>query len=366
MSAPALAAVCAAISRAGGWLPFDEYLQIVQNDPRTGFYGSGRVQFGIGGDFATAPAISPLFGKMLARQTAQILQHAGGDILELGAGDGRLAAQMADELGELPESRGARYFILETSAALQKRQRETLRGKNIEWLGALPDSFCGAIIANEVLDAVPFLLFAKREGMWRARGVVQKNGALQWEERPAAKNEWTRRLAELDLPDGCITEINPRAEALTAALCEVLQAGAFIAADYGFGRREYYHPQRAEGTLMCHRRGRADSEPLLSPGDKDITAHVDFTAIADAGIGGGAKIAGYTTMAHFLLNCGIAETLREKSEILTVAEYAKLAAGTQKLLAPHEMGELFKFIAFTKGEIPPLLGFSAGCGLRRL
>ncbi|MBE8158909.1 MAG: class I SAM-dependent methyltransferase, partial [Betaproteobacteria bacterium] len=241
MSAPALAAICAAIARAGGRLSFDEYMEIALHSPAAGFYGGGRVKFGAGGDFITAPGMSPLFGKMLARQIGQILRLTGGAVLELGAGDGLLAAQLAAELRGQNANK-TKYYILETSAALKARQQKTLSGeKNIEWLEKLPNSFCGAIIANEVLDAVPCLLFAKREGKWRARGVADENGVLQWREKIAEKNELVRRLAEMDLPDGYETEINPRAEALTASVCEMLRAGVFIAADYGFGRREYYH-----------------------------------------------------------------------------------------------------------------------------
>lgn len=364
MSAPAFSAVRAAISRAGGWLAFDGYMETALHSP-AGFYGGGRVQFGAGGDFITAPLLSPLFAKMLARQTAQILSQTGGAVLELGAGDGTLAAQMLAELRA--QNAKTQYYILETAAPLKARQQQKLSNeKNIEWLDKLPGDFCGAVIANEVLDAVPFLLFAKRGGEWRARGVAEQNGALRWLEKSAPENEFVRRLAALDLPDGFETEISPRAEALTASVCEMLREGAFFAADYGFGRREFYHPQRAGGTMMCHRAGLADSEPLESPGDKDITAHIDWTAMADAAISGGAKIAGYTTLAHFLLNCGAAEVLENLAKTLTAAEYAKFASGAQKLLAPHEMGELFKVAAFTKGDMPPLLGFSAGCQKRRL
>ena len=344
-------------ARAGGWIPFDRYLEIALHDPQAGFYGSGRVRFGADGDFITAPGVSPLFAEMLAKQAAQILQNlpnSGGDFLELGAGDGRLSASVA----KLLRGKIRRHYILETSAALRMRQEETLRGENISWLDALPQSFCGVVVANEVLDAVPFCLYAKRGGEWRARGVACENGALQWCERPAAKDAIVCRLEEMNLPDGYISEANPRAEALTKTLCEMLRAGALLLSDYGFGRREYYHPLRASGTMMCHRMQRADDSPLDSPGDKDITAHVDFTAVADAGIEGGAAFGGYATQAQFLLNCGAAETLEKKSQTLGAMEYAKLAAGAQKLLAPHEMGELFKFIAFVKGETPPLLGFA--------
>lgn len=356
MSAPAFAAVAAAITDAGGWIPFDRYLEIALHDPRAGFYGGGRARFGAGGDFITAPDISPLFAEMLAAQTAQILRHTAGDVLELGAGDGRLSAALAGLL----RGKIRRHYILETSAALRARQQKTLDGENVEWLSSLPESFCGAIVANEVLDATPFSLYAKQDGEWRTRGVICENGALQWRDRPAGKDEReiVRRLEKMNLPDGYLTEANPRAEALTKTLCETLHEGALLISDYGFGRAELYHPQRAAGTMMCHRAQRADADPLESPGDKDITAHLDFTAVAEAGAAGGATLAGYATQARFLLNCGIAGKMENAARTLGQLEYAKLAAGAQKLLSPHEMGELFKFIAFVKGGVSPLLGFA--------
>ncbi len=360
--APAFSAVATAVARAGGWIPFDRYLEIALHDPRAGFYGGGRARFGADGDFITAPDISPLFAEILAAQAAQILRETGGDLLELGAGNGNLSASLA----RLLRGKIRRHYILETSAALRSRQKETLRGENISWLSSLPESFRGIVVANEVLDAVPFCLHQKENGEWRARGVAMADGVLRWQNRPAARDEIVRRLEEMNLPDGYITETNPRAEALTKTLCEMLRRGAILISDYGFGRGEYYHPQRAAGTMMCHRAQRADGDPLESPGDKDITAHLDFTAIADAGMEGGATLAGYATQARFLLNCGIAETLEKESRTRGGLEYAKLAAGAQKLLAPHETGELFKFIAFAKDLPPPLIGFKEGDQRRRL
>ena len=360
MSNIAFDAVCAAIERAGGWIPFEHYVNIVLHNPQVGFYGSGRVRFGNNGDFVTAPHISPLFAKTLAQQAKQILK-CGGEILEIGAGDGHLAAAL---ITELPNT-CRRYRILETSAALQLRQKQTLATHPVEWISTLPDSFCGIIIANEVLDALPFGVFLKKHGTWQTRGVACDNHSLQWREQPLTAPALLRRLDSLDLPDDYQTEMSPHAEALVTTLCAMLKNGVLLLADYGFGRTEYYHPQRNNGTLMCHRSQMSDSLPLESPGDKDITTHVDWTAIAEAGLHGGGNLGGYTTQAHFLLNCGITEILAE-SLPLGDLHYAQLAAGAQKLLLPHEMGELFKFMAFTKGDMPPLLGFLSGCRRRQL
>lgn len=357
----ALAAVRAEIAQADGWIPFDRYLQIVLHSPH-GFYGSGRVRFGPGGDFVTAPDISPLFAQMLALQVAQVLRSGGRDILELGAGDGRLSLALAQLLRE----KVGAHYILETAAPLKQRQEQTLAGEKITWLSSLPEQFNGVIIANEVLDAVPFSLFANRNGKWRVRGVSCPDGRLQWSERDCSDDKIISRLQQTELPDGSITEIAPQAEALSASLCSALDYGALLIADYGFVRREYYHPQRTGGTLMCHHNQRADSDPLAMPGDKDITAHVDFTGIAEAGTEAGAALAGYVTQAQFLINCGIAEVLEREARQRTSVEYARLAAGAQKLLSPHEMGELFKCMAFTKGDVPPLIGFQEGDQRHRL
>ncbi len=348
---PTLAAVHTAIADAGGWLPFDDYLNLILHNPQYGYYGSGRVRFGADGDFITAPHLSPLFGRALAKQAADIIAHTGGGILELGAGDGQLAADILTALG----TDFCPYDILETSAPLRARQQQKLTAyPSVRWLSTLPTSIDGVIIANEVLDATPFRLFAKRQGQWHERGISSSHNALHWSERPAAPDPMRQRLESLSLPDDYETEVNPRAEALTQTVTAHLRQGAALIADYGFGRREYYHPQRLRGTMMCHHRHRADDNPLLHPGEKDITAHLDFTAIADAGLAGGANLVGYVSQAAFLINLGIADWAPTASDRKSTAHLA----GLHKLLAPHEMGELFKFIAFAKGDVPPLRGFA--------
>ncbi len=358
-NSPAHTAVVAAIRNEGGWLDFSRYLDIVLNDPHCGYYGSGRVRFGPGGDFDTASTISPLFGETIATQISQVLEKTGGGILELGAGNGDLAKQISCVLNDTP------YHILETSASLRLRQEQKLQGLPMHWLDTLPKTFNGVIIANEVLDSVPFRLFAKRNGELLERGVTLQNDTLCFSEKPPT-DAIVKRLSELlyELPDDYETEINPRSEALVSTLAETLNNGLLLIADYGFGWREYYHPQRGGGTMMCHSRHIADTDSLVAVGNKDITAHVDFSAIAEAGLAGGADFGGYTTQANFLINCGITEKLAKRQG--DSVQYIKLTAGVQKLLALQEMGELFKFIAFTKGEKMPLIGFKDGDKSERL
>ncbi|MDM5147653.1 SAM-dependent methyltransferase [Candidatus Persebacteraceae bacterium Df01] len=353
-SASAADVIQTAITDVNGWLRFDEYLNIALHHPQVGYYGGGKVRFGTAGDFVTAPVLSPLFGQSLAQQIAEVLRCVGGDVLELGAGDGQLAIDIMPMLQAASISH--RYHILETSAALRARQASRLPA-SVQWLSSLPESFCGVIIANEVLDAVPFRLFAKHSGKWLERGVTIKKSTLHWQNRPADDDAVRQRLQNLALPDDYETEVNPRAEGLVRTLAQTLKAGAIFIIDYGFGRNEYYHPQRARGTMMCHRAHHSDTEPLHCPGEKDITTHVDFTAIAEAGLDGGATLAGYTTQANFLINNGITDLLAAADNTDAVA-WTKLAAGAQKLLAPHEMGELFKCIAFGKDISLPLSGFT--------
>ena len=373
----ALATVCNAIQSSGGWLPFSRYMEIVLHHPQVGFYGSGRVNFGANGDFVTASSLSPLFAITLTRQIDQIMQFSRANILELGAGDGKLAYDIINELTRARIQH--QYMILETSAALRHRQQQTLaKINNVQWINSLPQTFSGCILANEVLDAAPFDIIARRDNKWHQRGVtyspsilpparavIEADYKLQWQERPLNAAHY-QKLNSLNLPNGYITEISPQADALVKTLCQTLHAGALLIFDYGFGDSEYYHPQRDSGTLMCHCRQQADADPLQHPGDKDITAHINFTAIAEAGLDGGASLAGYTTQAHFLINSGIANLLEKAAKSQSPLQYAKLAAGANKLLAPHEMGELFKCIALCKKNMPPLIGFSNGDRQRQL
>jgi SAM-dependent MidA family methyltransferase len=351
------------IEAARGWISFARYMELALYAPGLGYYVAGAEKLGAAGDFVTAPEISPLFARTLARHAAQIVAATGGSILELGAGSGRLAADLLlalEALGALPE----RYAILEVSADLQARQRERIAAvaphllARVAWLSELPARWRGLVLANEVLDALPVHLVVNDEGTWRERGVTWA-GALQWQDAEIASRALAAATAHLPEDAGYLTEINLAAVKLTASLAEILEAGTLLFVDYGFGRREYYHSQRSAGTLMCHYRHHAHDDPFFLPGLQDITAHVEFTAIAEAGLERGLVLQGYTTQARFLLNCGITE-LVQAVPVEDTAIYLPLVAGVQKLLAPSEMGELFKVIALGRGMDGPLVGFTAG------
>jgi SAM-dependent MidA family methyltransferase len=295
---------------------------------------------------------------------AQVLGVSGGDVLELGAGTGRLGVQLLTELLHL-DSLPQRYLILEVSAYLRAIQQETVArelplelASRVEWLDALPEDFAGCMIGNEVLDALPVHVAAQREQGLFERGVVVEGDGFAWEERPVSE-VLSKRFASGTLPVDMVTEYCPAAAALIASLAERLASGAMLFVDYGFPRHEYYHPQRMGGTLMCHYRHHAHDDPLLWPGLQDITAHVDFTAVAEAAVAHGLQVLGYATQAQFLINAGITEVLSRTSPADTAA-YLPRAAEAQKLLSPAEMGELFKVIALGKGIEEPLSGFARG------
>ena len=319
--------------------------------PGLGYYANTSRKFGTmpssGSDFVTAPELSPLFGRVLARQVEQALQATGTDeVWEFGAGSGALALQLLDALG----GRVRRYTIVDLSGSLRARQRERLlaHAGKLVWADALPDRMQGVIVGNEVLDAMPVQLLHFDGSGWLERGVVLRDGALAWGERT------TPMSAPFEAPPaaGTVTEVHPQAEAFIATLAERLARGAAFFIDYGFPQAEYYHPQRTGGTLMCHRAHRVDADPLRDLGLKDITAHVNFTGIAMAGQEAGLDVLGYTSQARFLLNCGIAELLNGADP--------RTIAPAQKLLMEHEMGELFKVIGFAKGGAFDALGFSGG------
>lgn len=365
-SEAASAHIARSIEQAGGWIPFSRFMELALYAPGLGYYSAGLNKFGAAGDFVTAPEMSALFGRTLARQAAQILAACGGAILEAGAGSGRLAFDLLTELAQsgqpLPH-----YFILEVSADLRERQQTLLRpfASQVEWLDALPQKFTGLILGNEVLDAMPTELVAWRaDGIYR-RGVALENGLFQWSERKLTTGEPWEKAARLEMPVGSVSEIGLAAGGFIASLAAMLEKGAIIMLDYGFGRSEYYHPQRSTGTLMCHFRHQAHGDPFHLPGLQDITAHVDFTAIAESGIAHGLDLLGYTSQAHFLLNCGITELLAQTSPAQAAA-YLPQAALVQKLLSPAEMGELFKVIALGRGVDIPLTGFSRGDKSRML
>lgn len=354
------------IDTNGGWIPFSRFMELALYAPGLGYYSAGMDKFGVSGDFVTAPEISALFGRSLARQAAQVLAETQGDILEAGAGSGRLAFDLLTELaqlGQLP----SRYFILEVSADLRERQQQLLApfAPRVEWLDALPASFTGLILGNEVLDAMPVHLVAWREDGIYERGVGWENDAFQWREQKLASGELFDCASALALPPGTVSEIGLAARGFIASLAGMLEKGAILMLDYGFGQSEYYHPQRITGTLMCHYRHYAHDDPLILPGLQDITAHVDFTAIAETGLSHGLDLLGYTSQTHFLLNCGITDLLALASPEKASA-YLPVAAQAQKLLSPAEMGELFKAIALGKGIDAPLVGFRQGDKSRML
>jgi SAM-dependent MidA family methyltransferase len=368
----------AELAAAGGWISFERYMRLALYTPGMGYYSGGAAKFGQEGDFVTAPEISALFGRAIAQQAAQVLELTGdGDILEFGAGTGKLALDVLLELEKL--SRLPRqYFILEVSAELQQRQRllfERLAphlSSRLVWLEHLPKEFTGLILANEVLDAMPAHLVKWRGNDLLERGVVFDGDEFQWCDRPLIEGALFEAAHELSLraepgseAGSYVSEINLDARRFMLGIAEILREGAIVLIDYGFGRDEYYHPQRNRGTLMCHYRHHVHDNPFYLPGLQDITCHVDFSSIAGAAINSGLELLGYTTQAYFLINCGITEILAQ-APVENAKEYLPLANQVQKLVSPAEMGELFKVIAFGKNITQPLTGFISGDKSRML
>jgi SAM-dependent MidA family methyltransferase len=357
-----------AIAQNKGWISFADFMQIALYSPNLGYYSGGVKKFGVGGDFVTAPEISPLFAQTLARQAAQVQVETRGDILELGAGTGKLAADILLELARLNKLPN-QYFILEVSDYLRQIQREYFQEKlpaelfaKLVWLETLPNKFSGLVLGNEVLDAIPVHILHKTAVGWCERGVSFKDGFV-WQDAPLSATHLTEYLPD-DLLQDYVTETCPAASALVSSLAEMLLKGAILLIDYGFSAHEYYHPQRNQGTLMCHYQHYAHSDPLMHVGLQDVTAHVNFSQIAQSGIlksagdAHGIRLVGYVNQAQFLFNCGILELLQQFSP--QEPQYMKLVAAAQKLMSPAEMGELFKVIAFTKNMEIPLLGFVQG------
>ena len=383
--APLPALIAQEIAAAGGWLPFDRFMHLARYAPQLGYYAHGSAKFGhmpgSGSDFVTAPELSPLFGRALAAQVAQSLAVTGTDaVWEFGAGSGALAEQLLDAL----DAQGctvARYTIVDVSGALRARQQQRLArfGARVQWADRLPDALRGVVVGNEVLDAMPVKLLARRGGAWFERGVtISKHfeplalvqpaqEAINSIANTAAWFAWSDRPTALHPPmempgaHDVVTEIHPQQAAFVATLSRALLdggAGAAFFIDYGFPEAEYWHPDRTEGTLVCHRAHKVDDDPLADVGDKDITAHVDFTGVALAAQDAGLDVLGYTSQGRFLLNCGIAP-LMESVDL-------PARATAMKLLAEHEMGELFKVIGLATPGHAPALGFAAGDRTHRL
>lgn len=354
------------LERAGGRLSFARFMELALFAPGLGYYSAGSRKFGEAGDFVTAPEISVLFSQCLARQCAEVLGAVpGGAILEFGAGSGIMAADILktlEAMGSLP----SRYFILELSADLRQRQQQTLAAQapqlvaRVEWLEALPERFEGVILANELLDAMPVRRFCIEEGRVRELYVAAEDGRLGWVSGEVEDPALTARVQPLlesgQIDEGYVSEVNLAAERWVRSLGDVLVRGVALLIDYGFPRHEYYHPQRNGGTLMCHYRHRSHGDPLCLLGLQDITAHVDFTAMAEAAVAGGLQVRGFTNQASFLLASGLAEALAAAGG--DVQQQLSLNAAVKKLTLPSEMGELFKVMALGKGLDIPLSGFA--------
>ncbi len=359
-----------AIKKAGGWIDFAQFMQLALYAPQLGYYSAGNQKFGTGGDFVTAPEISALFGQTLAQQVAQILALSRGSIMELGAGTGRLAVHLLHALEHL-DCLPDQYYILDVSDHLRQVQLEYLQEKlspqllrRVVWLNQLPETFTGVVLGNEVLDAIPVhMVHTKTQGLCE-RGVMLAEQGLTWSDKPwddapASGQHLFDEIKKLSLPTGYISEFCPTANGLIASLALTLERGVILMIDYGFSASEYYHPQRNLGTLMCHYQHYAHTDPLLNIGLQDITAHVNFSSIAYAGVDNGLQLSGFCSQAQFLMNCGILDLMAQVSPS-DMARYAPLAAAAQKLLSPAEMGDLFKVIAFSKNMDVPLLGFTSG------
>jgi SAM-dependent MidA family methyltransferase len=366
-SALARAHLAGEIDAAGGWLPFERFMDLALYAPGLGYYSGGAQKLGADGDFTTAPEVSRLFGACVAVQCAEILHGLqAGCVMEIGAGSGRLAADILARLeieGRLPE----RYAILEISADLRERQRAYLEQQlphlleRVQWLDRPPEeSFEGVILANEVLDALPVARFCWREHALDEMGVAIKDGQFSWVPR-RADALMTRMVRELSArsdrwDDGYTSEYCPRMGAWVQSVTQSLARGAVLWFDYGLPRAHYYLPERRDGTLVCHYRHRMSSNPFAHIGLQDITAWVDFTGVAEASHGAGLTVAGFTTQAHFLAGLGID---REMSLTAKGDEnlFARLSHQARQLLLPGEMGERFKAMACVRAMDVPLSGF---------
>jgi SAM-dependent MidA family methyltransferase len=400
-SAAVAALIRSRLEAAGGWLSFADFMELALYAPGLGYYSAGSVKLGAGGDFVTAPEISDLFSRCVARQCADVLEATQGDILELGAGTGRMAAcvlQSLAEIGVLPE----RYAILEVSADLADRQRARLAElpaqlrDRVVWLDQLPATpLRGVILANEVLDALPVQRFVVRHGVAREVGVglidsglgsqsspELVGGAIAWPKSSAeaagdgfgsqessaeiahvaaggfAWQESTLELADVPvagLPEGYLSEVCTRVDPWIAGVGQCLAQGALLLFDYGLPRAHYYHPQRVDGTLRCYFKQRAHGNPFINIGVQDITAWVDFTRVADAALAAGLDVSGFVTQAAFLLGNGIEAMTMEVDDVVT---RARVAGEARRLLMPGEMGESFKVMALCRDLDVPLSGFA--------
>ena len=351
------------IAASGGSIPFERFMELALYAPGLGYYRAGARKFGAAGDFITAPELSPLFSRCLARQCQQVLMELGDAILELGPGSGVMTADILLELEAL-ECLPKSYYLLELSGELRQRQRATLEAcaphllPKVAWLETLPESgFRGLVLGNEVLDAIPFQRFRITERGPRPLHVALENDDFIWREGPEEPTLTAAVDALGPLAPGYESEINLQLGAWLATLADMLESGVLLFIDYGYPRREYYHPQRRAGTLLCHYRHRVHDNPFMLPGLQDITANIDFTAVAEAALTAGLTVAGYASQSYFLFGCGL-ESLLAKADPDATVPYAELTRQVKLLTLPSEMGERFKAIALARGLDTPLKGFS--------
>ncbi len=356
------------IERVGGWMSFERYMEMALYEPGLGYYSAGSRKLGQDGDFVTAPESSPLFSRCLANQCAEILgELGGGDILELGAGSGIMAADVLAELNEQRNVPG-RYLILEVSADLRERQRALLSERvpelldRVAWLDAAPEPFTGVILANEVLDALPVQRFRIRGSQVNTLGVSWQLGRLDWSEVRADRAlEKAVRSIELtlgeSLPDGYSSEVNQRLAPWLQTVSHSLARGVMLFIDYGLPRSQYYRAERMTGTLLCHYRHRFHDDPFLFAGLQDIGAWVDFSAVAASAADTGLEVAGFTTQAHFLIGAGLDRFVAGLAE-RPLESRLQIARQVMVLTLPGEMGERFKVLALSRGYSAPLSGFS--------
>ncbi len=358
------------MEEAGGMISFAEFMDLALYAPNLGYYSAGVRKLGEQGDFITAPEISPLFSKCLARQCQQILSNLeDAVILEFGAGSGIMAADILLELESLNQL-PSQYLILEISADLKQQQQITLAKKvphlleRIQWLDSLPQqALKGIILANEVLDAMPIHRFKINENSISEFYVTiseKNNEPFAWKKVPVQVNNPLHiaiNNLELDFPNDYVSEINLTSTAWIKSVADILEAGVILLIDYGFPSREYYHVQRNQGTLMCHYRHHSHGNPLILAGVQDITAHVDFTAIANAALEAQLEVAAYSNQTNFLLACGLTDLLSQ-IDFNNTKNYLQASQQVKKLILPHEMGELFKVMALTRQIDLDLLGFS--------
>ncbi len=351
------------IQRNGGVIDFARFMEVALYAPTLGYYSSASPKFGESGDFVTAPELGNLFARCLARQIIEVFEKIDGvSVLEAGAGSGRLAADLLAELdrrGRLPQ----RYQILETSPALQAHQRRLLRKAGprrfdrVEWLTSWPTNFRGVVIGNEFLDALPVRRFRVTNSGTRWLGVGWDGSRFVEIEAEAVDGALAERLERLHLPEGYASEWHPQAQAWVRSVAAALEAGVVFFVDYGFPAHEFYHADRNQGTLMCHYRHLSHTDPYVHVAAQDITAHLDFSAVADVAQQAGLEILGYTQQASFLLALGLTQLIQQEEQESTQNRLA-LTQQVKKLVLPSEMGELFKVIALGKEVRAPLAGFA--------